>query len=349
MKMEPVDPMPESPAGRLGSQDFPITLPRRGLAFRWNLAFGALLLAALAGLLSAGVVEEWRGLRSMALRHLHETGEVLWTHLESHEVAPAGPDLGAMENAMCQSRGVEHRILLVDPAGKVAWASDRALVGQSLDSALGPRTVRGEDGFEVFLGPDRKRWFGSRIDLGMERGEALLLMDAGSVRSAIGAYVRTHLIAAALVLGAAWLLGSWLTRRWVQIPVARLARFIDQVERGNWSLSEAGAAEGDEFGWLARRFAVMAERLEATVRQLVQAERHSSLVVFTTKVARDLEVPLRRLDSDLARLREAASGDPALAELAGKIEGERAGVTQILEGLYRVVPPKEGNRPETKS
>ena len=63
--------------------------------------------------------------------------------------------------------------------------------------------------------------------------------------------------------------------RQVRRPIQQLAARIEQLESADFHF-EAEVGRADELGWLAARFARLAERLQATVIRLVRAEKQAS-------------------------------------------------------------------------
>ena len=119
-----------------------------------------------------------------------------------------------------------------------------------------------------------------------------------SGRDALMAAVVAWVLAAALAVGLAALVG-WLMARRISRPVVALTEASDRMAAGDLG-ARAPVAGGDEVGRLAESFNGMAARVEATV---------TSLRRFVADAAHEIGTPLTALQADLELAERKVGGD----------------------------------------
>jgi methyl-accepting chemotaxis protein len=162
--------------------------------------------------------------------------------------------------------------------------------------------------------------------------------DLGPVDGRIGradlASLGIHM--AMLIVGMAFLI--WLLRRFISLPVNRLAETMTRVERDSDLTLRLPVASGDEIGRAAESFNVMQDRVAGIVGQTRAATRNvaqvaQSLVGVTEQTQQGVDRQLADTESLAARLRDLAA---SVQEVAGNIQeaaqAARLADTQASDG-----------------
>ena len=140
---------------------------------------------------------------------------------------------------------------------------------------------------------------GRALTMDMGNGAYVRLSEGpASGRDALMAAVVAWVLAAALAVGLAALVG-WLMARRISRPVVALTEASDRMAAGDLG-ARAPVAGGDEVGRLAESFNGMAARVEATV---------TSLRRFVADAAHEIGTPLTALQADLELVERKVRGD----------------------------------------
>lgn len=140
---------------------------------------------------------------------------------------------------------------------------------------------------------------GRALTMDMGNGAYVRLSEGpASGRDALMAAVVAWVLAAALAVGLAALVG-WLMARRISRPVVALTEASDRMAAGDLG-ARAPVAGGDEVGRLAESFNDMAARVEATV---------TSLRRFVADAAHEIGTPLTALQADLELAERKVRGD----------------------------------------
>jgi signal transduction histidine kinase len=147
---------------------------------------------------------------------------------------------------------------------------------------------------------------------------------------------------------------SWLIRRDVLIPVARLQQAAQQVAAGNWGF-EFGGGGADEIGQLTHDLGSMTRSLRDSIGQIQRSNQelavlNHELEAFSYSVSHDLRGPLRSMDGfSLALLED--YGDRlddegrdflrrirAASQRMGHLIDDLLGLSRVTRAELRIVP-----------
>jgi signal transduction histidine kinase len=126
-----------------------------------------------------------------------------------------------------------------------------------------------------------------QIESGMLSAAAARVDDAFAAQRRATLFLWANAIVG-VVLG---VLGLFLVRRWVLLPIRELERTTDELGRGNLE-HRAKIATGGEFGRLAEAVNKMSADLARIERQLVQRERLAAMGELISYIAHNIRNPL---------------------------------------------------------
>ena len=237
---------------------------------------------------------------------------------------------------------MKHLFILTDVDGKIRSASSEDLIGRNIDSVVRMDSVSSATGYRAFGRSDRRDWMVAALP-GSSRfsSDRYFLLrersgDAGYIRQFVGIHT-LHILATLLAFG---LLVSFLSKRYVTRPILELAGAIRRIEAGDLMV-DVPMGQGDEFGWLARRFAAMGGRLEDAIRRLVRSEKYASVAIVTFRIAHKLRDPLASLQRHITYIDGLSGESRDLERIASSLRQDRAEILEAIRQLNEIEPPEE--------
>jgi HAMP domain-containing protein len=315
-------------------------MPKR---FRLRLiaVISAVFLATMAVFLAVSFRAERSLHQQRTFEHLDETlGVVLYALRSDNRLAST--QLAELEDGLTRRTGIEHRVFVTDPDGRILDASSAELIGNSIRQKydLHLTALSSSDAPSARYTSDR--WLASASALlGQDVGKAAFLMRtrAGGqqfIRQFIGRHGLHVLVTLAAFLAVVQLIGT----RYVTRPIAELAAHIESVETGEFDIAP-GRDRGDEFSWLADRFTRMGKRLSAVIQKLVRVEKQASAAVVAYRVARDLKEPLHSLDRHIIYLEGLEDRDEDYRRVVLSVRQDRECIVTAIRRLQDVQSPEE--------
>lgn len=243
---------------------------------RLILLLGGTLIAVSTVLLLLVVGFYTNRLRAEQEHAASQVGSLLHAALENAMLKRDIPGLTAIVSGLGQQPSID-RVMILNPAREIRFASDPALIGQILPPDAAP--ARGSSRSEVAV-PNREACRSCHGEVTEHPLNGTLVVDYddhGLFRQALTGALGLVLLGGLATLAASVALAFGL-RRIVVRPVAELARAADAMASGDLSARVAPSGR-DEIAALGHSFNRMAGHIETSQAELIRAERMSQSLI----------------------------------------------------------------------
>lgn len=209
------------------------------------------------------------------------------------------------------------QLWLMDTDNQLIAHPNKAWTGQSLEAVL-PDAVLPEEGQLGQLTYQGKQWFTSTVTLPNLKWRFLLLVDRQEALAAQQRLLWQLIGLGLLVLAIVGAILFWLIHHQTK-PLRRLVSLMNNISSGEGDLTARLAVERqDEFGQVSLAFNRFVERLQGTIRDIIQ------LTVRLTEDARGSAEQSRQTLDELGRQQEELSQLSAAAQQMSAATGEIA-------------------------
>ncbi|MGZ6131559.1 MAG: sensor histidine kinase [Myxococcaceae bacterium] len=248
-------------------------------------------------------------------------------------------------------------ISLIRPDGRVAYSTDRAVIGTTPWVSVGrfehPAVVDSPSGNRAAYAvvhpiPNGESCAGCHGRESRVNGWLDLRLTRGPVIAAKLRLAKTLGISAAAALVCLILIAWWLVGREGVQPMQRLVAAMRRAESGDLGV-RADEGRGDELGGAARGFDATLAALRLSQAELeafyeermLRADRFAAVGEMATGLAHEIKNPLAGLSGALELLAEDVAADPAQSELVSDMRHQVTRLTHTMESLLSFArPPK---------
>ncbi|MBW7933781.1 MAG: HAMP domain-containing protein [Gemmatimonadaceae bacterium] len=332
----------------------------RTLGSKLTVAVGLIALVTIAVFALFNSRSDNRALLAEVERHANQLSEAVKSSTEFDMLLNQRERIHETVRRIGQDPSIQ-RIRIINKAGDVIYSSDSAEIGKSLDKSAEACTLCHQAGqpLERVEIADRTRVYRVHPDSGRTLGiinpiyntrtcssaschahpasqKVLGVLDVTLPLAEIDKAIQRGQLEVVLLAVVAFITLSvvigLLVRRWVTLPVRRLAEGTRHVAGGdlNYVIPEE---RDDELGMLARSFNNMTQRLSEARLQLVQSDKLASLGRLAAGVAHEINNPLTGVLTYSSFLQKRTKDQPDVQEDLKVIVRETIRCREIVKSL----------------
>jgi two-component system NtrC family sensor kinase len=344
----------------------------RTLGSKLTVAVGLIALVTIAAFAFFNSRSDNRAMLAEVERHANQLSEAVKSSTEFDMLLNQQERIHETVRRIGQDPSIQ-RIRIINKSGTVIYSSDSAEMGKSLDKNAEACTLchKADQPLEKVDISERTRVYRVHPDSGRTLGIINPIYNTRTCSSAACHYHprsqkvlgvldvtlplaeidkaihRGQMEVLILAVGAFFALSliiGLLVRRWVTVPVRRLAEATRHVAGGdlNYVIPEE---RDDELGMLARSFNNMTQRLSEARLQLVQSDKLASLGRLAAGVAHEINNPLTGVLTYSSFLQKRTKDQPEVQEDLKVIVRETIRCREIVKSLLdfaRQSVPKKG-------
>ncbi|MBM3907324.1 MAG: HAMP domain-containing protein [Gemmatimonadetes bacterium] len=346
--------------------------PWRTLGLKLTVAVGAVALVTIAIFALVSSRSDNRALLAEVERHANQLSEAVKSSTEFDMLLNQRDRISETVRRIGQDPSIQ-RIRVMNKTGEVIYSSDSAEIGRSLDKNAEACTLchKADEPLEhvdiaqrtrVYrVHPDSQRLLGiinpiyntltcssASCHYHPRAQKVLGVLDVTLPLTEVDKAIRQGQVEVGMLALASFItlsvLIGLLVRRWVTLPVQRLAEGTRHVAGGDLSYVIPEVRD-DELGMLARSFNNMTQRLSEARLQLVQSDKLASLGRLAAGVAHEINNPLTGVLTYSSFLQKRTKDQPEVQEDLKVIVRETIRCREIVKSLLdfaRQSVPKKG-------